>query len=414
MSNSVDSTRTSFLLICHTYPPVIGGSELEAQRVCAALTRRGHKATVVCAGGPPMPPLRDWVDPEGVRVRIYAGRWKGRLRDIVFAAQVFRMLLRERANYDFVYFLMQGLHLAVGLPVARLLSKPILMKIAGSGVVPLMNSSFIGRLELRWLRKWAYRVMILNEGIRQEATSTGFSPQQLYWMPNPVDTEEFRPPTQTEKKEVRKKLDIPAEAQVVLYCGRLAPEKALPDLLAAFALVADRNPNAMLVLVGDGPLMSVLIQLRTKLRLTGAQLRFTGQVKPNEVSMWMKVADIFTLVSFNEGLPCALIEAMSVALPCVVSNIPANRQLIDDAKHGFLIPVGDQQAISAAFLQLLSDDTLRSRTGQAARQRIVENYSTDRVVDLYETLFQQMLSESSAGAKAVQRPASPGNNIVSV
>src|SRR5215470_10545291 len=115
----------SFLLICHSYFPVLGGSEIEAQRVCSALIRRGHRVTVVCAGGNPMPSLQDWIDPQGVPVRIYAHRKDGALKNIIYALRVAGMLIRERNNYQFVYFLMPGLHLAVGLPVARLLKKPI-------------------------------------------------------------------------------------------------------------------------------------------------------------------------------------------------------------------------------------------------------------------------------------------------
>lgn len=394
MSDSQDTAAISFLLVCHSYPPVIGGSEIEAQRVCAALIRRGYRITVVCAGGKPMPPLRDWIDPEGVKVRIYACGWKGPLRDIVFALRVSGMLIRERRNYQFVYFLMQGLHLAAGLPTARLLGKPILMKIAGSGVVPLMAKSLSGRLELRWLRKWAYRVMLLNDGMREEAMAAGFASDQLSWMPNPVDTANFAPCGDRERLELRRKFRIPPTAAVVLYCGRLAAEKALPELIDAFALVARQVPETMLVLVGDGPLRPSLVMQTCQLNLKDDEVRFVGQVRPIEVCDWLKVADVFTLVSFSEGFPCALVEAMSTGLPCVVSDIPANRQLIEDGKHGFVTPVSDLQATSLAIVQLLKDATLRLRMGEAGRQRVVDNYSTDKVSVRYETLFRQMLSES--------------------
>src|SRR5579863_8455732 len=118
MKGPPKSGPISIVLVCHSYPPVLGGSELEAQRVCVALIRRGYRVTVVCAGGDPMPPVQDWIDPEGVPVRIYAGRWKGGMRDIVFAIRTAGMLLSERRSYQIVYFLMQGLHLAAGLPVA--------------------------------------------------------------------------------------------------------------------------------------------------------------------------------------------------------------------------------------------------------------------------------------------------------
>ena len=179
MSDSSANTRISLLLVSHSYPPVIGGSEMEAQRVCEALIKRGHSVKVVCAGGAPMPDTEDWIDPKGVPVRIYGRHQTGALKDLVFALQVGRMLIRERRNYQLVYFLMQGLHLALGLPVARSLKKPILMKISSSIVIPILSKSLSGRMELDWLRKWARYVMILNDGVRQQAIDQGFSPQKL-------------------------------------------------------------------------------------------------------------------------------------------------------------------------------------------------------------------------------------------
>src|ERR1035437_4412677 len=138
-----DDRRFSVLVVSHSYPPVLGGSEIEAQRVCSALLRRGHKVTVLCAGGPPMPDVSFWIDPAGIPVRIF-GRHR-LTRDYAFARGVARTLLRERRRYQIVYFLMQGLHLAAGLPVARLLGKPIVMKVSGSGIITTMRGPPPGR-----------------------------------------------------------------------------------------------------------------------------------------------------------------------------------------------------------------------------------------------------------------------------
>jgi glycosyltransferase involved in cell wall biosynthesis len=274
--------------------------------------------------------------------------------------------------------------------VARFLGKPILMKIGGSGVIPLMTRSPSGRLELRWLRQWAHRVMILNEGMREEALREGFRPERLLWMPNPVDTDEFAPGDDQERLRLREQFGIPPEAPVVLYCGRLAPEKALPSLIAAFALVARRKPEAMLLLVGDGPVRAAMARQAAALGL--GNVRFAGRVDPAEVRSWLRIADVFTLVSPSEGFPCALAEAMSVGLPTVVSDIPANRQLVDDGQHGLLAPVGDVEAIAGAILRLLADAGLRASMGRAARGRILDNYSTGKVADRYETLFRETLA----------------------
>ena len=393
MNKPAKTKSFTFVLICHSYPPVIGGSEIEAQRVCSELIRRGHRATVVCAGGDPMPPLQDWIDPQGVPVRIYAGRWKARLKDIVFALRVAQMLICERRNYQLVYFLMQGLHVAVGLPLARLLQKPILMKIAGSRVVPIMYATRIGRLELRWLNRWAKRVLILNEGMRQEAIDHGISPHKLAWMPNPVDTNEFSPAGSEEQRQLRTRFGIPQTAPVVIYTGRLAPEKALPTLLEAFALVERQVPNAFLVLVGDGPIRLALVEQANKLQLTDKNILFAGRVDPQEVCLWLKIATVFALVSPSEGFSCALEEAMSTGLPSVVCDIPANHQLVEHGSNGMLVPVGDSEKIAAAIVSLLKDGPLRQRLGAAAREHIVSNYSMSQVADHYESLFREALTQ---------------------
>lgn len=67
----MNDRRFSVLLVSHTYPPVLGGSEVEAQRVCSALLRRGHRVTVLCSGGPPMADVSTRIDPAGVPVRIF-------------------------------------------------------------------------------------------------------------------------------------------------------------------------------------------------------------------------------------------------------------------------------------------------------------------------------------------------------
>jgi glycosyltransferase involved in cell wall biosynthesis len=381
----------SFLLICQSYYPVLGGSEIEAQRVCSALIRRGHRVTVVCAGGGPMPSVQDWIDPQGVPVRIYARRKDGAHKNIIYAFRTVEILIRNRKNYQFVYFLMQGLHLAAGLPVARMLKKPILMKIAGSGEVPRMSKSKIGRQELRWLKRWAAKILILNEGMRQEAIDQGFSADQLFLMPNPVDTNEFSPAPPEEHFQLRERFAIPQKVPVVMYCGRLSFEKGLSTLLEAFSSVLRQFPDAVLILVGDGPARTALVEQAGQLGIEQRNLHLVGRVDPQNVSQWLKIATLFTLVSPSEGFPCALEEAMATGLASVVTDIPGNRQLVEDGVHSILAPVGDTQKIADSIAMLLKDSTLRQRMALAARKHILENYSTQHVVDLYESVFSRIL-----------------------
>jgi glycosyltransferase involved in cell wall biosynthesis len=338
-----------------------------------------------------MPPRTNWTDPAGVPVSILTRRSRGRLKDVLFALRSAWILLRRRRDYDLVYFLMQGLQLAAGLPIARRLGKPILMKFSGSGIIPLLESTPIGRLELRWLRQWAARIMILNPGMVEEARAHGLPEELLLWMPNPVDVALFRPGTREEIAALRHRSGIPESAPVVVYVGRLSPEKGLVPLLRGFARVARSLPEAVLVLVGDGPSRSELEALANDLGLGRRQIRFAGRVDVSEVPAWLRMADVFSLLSPNEGFSCALSEAMAAGLPAVVSDIPANAQLVEQGVHGLLVPCGDENATAAAFLDLLGNPQRRAAMSAAARQRIVDCYSTLQVVARYEELFASVL-----------------------
>jgi glycosyltransferase involved in cell wall biosynthesis len=380
----------SLILVCSSYPPVVGGSEVEAQRVCSALIKRGHRVTVATTGGAPMPPLRKWTDPTGVPVRLYAARWNGVMKDVVYSICVAWLLIRERRNYQAVYFLMQGLHLAVGLPVARLLRKTILMKVGGSGVLPAMALSPTGRLEIRWLRKWADCVMILNEGMRAEALTARLPADRLTWMPNPVDTEQFSPVSDAQRRQLRAQHNLPPDASIIIYTGRLAPEKSLDVLVEAFAAVRHQRPMAYLVLVGDGPMRAALTEQTQGLGCEDSTC-FVGSVAPLEIPRWLQMADVFALVSPSEGFPCALVEAMSAGLASVASDIPAIRQLVQSEQHGLLSPPGDAAAVSTALIRLLDDHELRRRMGAEARHSVKELYSTERVLELYEKILGEII-----------------------
>ena len=263
-------------------------------------------------------------------------------------------------------------------------------------MIPLMRSVRTGRVELGWLRKWAYRLMVLNEGMMQEAIEDGFPRQQMLWMPNPVNTDEFRPGTPGEIAELRRKFGIPAGACVAIYAGRLSREKGLPPLLRGFAAAARTAPDAVLLLVGDGAMREELEKLAAGLGLGAGRIRFVGRVASADVALWLRASDLFALTSPSEGFSCSLLEAMAVGLASVVTRIPANQQLVDDSVHGLSVPVADEAAIAQAFMALFGDAAMRRKMGAAARQRIIEKYSTGKVVERYEALFTEMLKDSRA------------------
>lgn len=382
--------KRSVVLISHTYPPVLGGSEIEAQRIMAELIRRGYRVLVLCAGGGPMPKPGPWIDSAGVPVRILTNKSEGTFAAIQFTLRVAWQLLLHRNRIGMAYFLMPGLHLALGLPVARLLGMKTIMKFSGSNTIRPLARSRAGRFELSCLRRWSVPVMLLNDAMVDEAESVGLRRSQTLFMPNPVDVSLFSPPTGEEKLRRREEFGISEESFVVIYTGRLSAEKGLRYLIEGVLKAMETEASIQLLLIGDGPYRVELEALAASRNSAADRIRFVGRVAPDTIPIWLSVADVFALVSPNEGFSCALAEAMAIGLPSLVSDIPANAQLVRDGVHGLTVPVGDTEAIALALRKLRAADEVRKRMASAAREEIVQNYSLDKVVDRYEALFAKM------------------------
>ena len=376
----------SLLLVTTTYPPVVGGSEVEGQRVCAGLRQRGWRVSVLCLTGPQMPEAEAWEDSYGTPVQQLGRGWPGALRGYGYALGVAWEIWRRRGQYEVVYFLMTGLQLATGLPAARLCGKTIWMKFSGSNTIRPLMASGLGRLELRFLDWRARVVMVLNPAMADEAKAAGLPAERLEWMPNPVDTARFAPLAPAERAALRERLGLAADAECIVFVGRMAPEKELPVLVRSFARVAVARPAAELILIGDGPERAGLEAQVRELGLAG-RVRFTGFAAEDSVREWLRAADLFALLSSLEGFPVSLLEAMATGVPAVVSDIPANVQLIGQETGGLVTPLGDDAAVAVAMERLLSDAGLRARVCEAGRALVEANYTQAKILDRYEELL---------------------------
>jgi glycosyltransferase involved in cell wall biosynthesis len=338
-----------------------------------------------------MPQLEEWIDPAGVPVRILAANWPERWRPYGFGLAVASILWRERRNYEIAYFLMQGFQLVTGLPIVHWAKRKSIVKFSGSGLLLEMPKSWAGRTSLRWIHNWVASILVLNPGMREECNKVGLPLERVSWMPNPVDTNHFCPASAAQHAALRNRLGMEETALVILFVGRFDPVKRIPDLLTAFAQVASSRPEAHLVLVGDGPQLEPMKNLASQLG-PSKRVRFAGRQTNSEVMEWMQASNVIALVSEVEGLPVVLIEAMAVGLAPVVSRIPGNTQLVEHEVNGLVTELGNPESIANSMDRLLADASLRSRLGANARDRVLRDFSTTRVAEHYEALFDRILS----------------------
>jgi glycosyltransferase involved in cell wall biosynthesis len=201
---------------------------------------------------------------------------------------------------------------------------------------------------------------------------------------------------------IRTRLRLPVERPVVLYLGRLSEVKGPRHLVAAAAEVLRHAPEAFFALVGDGPLE---LALRAAVRERGLEdsVLFAGFIPHDEVGHWLAAADVFVLPSLSEGLPHALIEAMSFALPVVASAVGGVPELVADGVNGRLVPPADEAALADALLGLIRDPHARLRFGEEARRGAAARRLTwERFADEVEAVYASISSSKTPSARSSQ------------
>lgn len=229
------------------------------------------------------------------------------------------------------------------------------------------------------------QIVAVSDAVSNEMTLGGLDARKIHMIFNGIST---TPVQQDNSLSMRVSLGLDNESIVVGCVASLTEEKAHKDLIAAFALLYENLPNIRLLLIGDGPLREDLTEQVGDLGLSGLVV-FAG--RRNDVRELYSAMDVFTLVSYNEGLPMAMLEAMAAGLPVVVTPVGAIPNVIIDGEQGLLAPAGDPAAQAAALHKLIVDPALRTLMGQVAYETVVKQYSSKRMAANYEQLYRQML-----------------------
>ena len=124
------------------------------------------------------------------------------------------------------------------------------------------------------------------------------------------------------------------------------------------------------------------------------------------VDRYLQAADVFVLPSLAEGMSGALLEALASGLPCVVTAIGGNVDVIEDSRNGLLVDTDDPEQLSAAIGRILEDERLASRLGAAARALAAQKYEMSRVADQYLELYSRLLSPGVGPSGSIEAQGS--------
>jgi glycosyltransferase involved in cell wall biosynthesis len=230
-----------------------------------------------------------------------------------------------------------------------------------------------------WYRFRACEAIVPSrQQVKDTYRSCLLKPSRVHVVPNGIDADLFWP---RPVEDARAELDL-GDGPLVACVGRLSRDKGIHHALHALAHLDGDSAGARLLIVGDGEERERLEKLARVLRVD-TRVMFTGPQPPEKVPSYLAAADVFLFpTERDEAAPLVLPQAMGCARPVIASRMGGITEVMGDTgEHGMLVPPGDVRSIVDALHTLLRDEALRRRLGEAARERVLAEYTVERMVE---------------------------------
>jgi len=210
--------------------------------------------------------------------------------------------------------------------------------------------------------------------------------RECIYIPNGVNIPQAKPTSGI----VKEKYDLNGE-DYLLWMGRLTPEKRVDWLIKVFREIKTKMPTLRLVIAGGSSATDEYVRGLEKLAGDDERIIFTGYVAGQEKEELFSNALLFVLPSYLEGLPIALLEAMSYRLPCLASDIPPHKEVISEGVDGFLFQSNNFSNFVEELKELLRNSNGRKHIGENAKRKVKREYNWDKVVRKTEEVYEEVL-----------------------
>ena len=216
------------------------------------------------------------------------------------------------------------------------------------------------------------RLIAISDAVRRFLVRAGHGEEKLVTVHYGLDA---LPDAPSERSPAE--VGIPAGSPLLLAVGRLTEQKDHPTLLRAFARARERHPDALLAILGIGPLEAETRALGRELGIERSVL-LPGRL---EIRDWLERADVFVHSSRWEGFGLVLLEAMLAGLPVAATRVSAVPEVVADGETGLLVEAGDAEGLARALEELLADPARARALGDAGSRRAREQFSVARMVE---------------------------------
>lgn len=382
-------------VVTETYPPEVNGVAVTISRIVEGLRAQGHQVQLIR-------PRQAGDANRTTNDCLMRGLPIPRYPDLRMGLPATGELLRRwrEARPDVVHLVTEGPLGWSALRAARRLGLPVVSDFRTNfhAYTEHYGLSWLRRPIVAYLRHLHNRTactMVPTAALQQELAGMGF--ERLQVVARGVDAQRFNPGLRS--GDLRREWGADDDTPVVLCVGRLAPEKNLDAVVAAWRAMAEVNPRTRLVLVGDGP-------DRPRLMALAPEAIFLGTQRGDALARCYASADVFAFASLTETFGNVVPEAMASGLAVLAYQHAAAGQLIEHRHNGVLAPAGDETTFLRLARTLASDPAWARHLGQQARET-AQALDWQHILSGIEAQYLAAMSPSPQTSSAL-RPARAG------
>ena len=253
----------------------------------------------------------------------------------------------------------------------------------GMGGPPLANAR-------EWLyrrcMRWTDHVAAVCEAARHNLVDQGRLPaDKLVAVPNGIHIDRFSPASSAARQRLAQMLEVGESTHIIGCVGRLNWAKDIATLIHAFALLREKQPDSVLVLIGDGSMRQELVDFAAS-EGVAQHVRFLGD--RSDVRELLQGLNVLAMSSISEGYSIALLEGCAAALPIVATAVGGNAEIVHEGVNGHIVPARDPLRLADALLDVLSDPARAQAMGRAGREWVLEHGTFAGMVARYEALYE--------------------------
>jgi len=395
LSNNTFNFRSGVLMVTGVYHPEVSGAANQCRQLVNALKEKVSFTVLTTTRNSNLPRLGqvDGVDVFKVLLRkeSVGSYCKAILKFTTF-------FLSRRKDFQVVHLHGFSLKSVLVIILSKIFQKKIIIKMTSLGhdePVAMMQRGYL----LNYFFSRADVYVGMTPRIQELYYQSKLPSNRLKQIPNGVDTNRFRPVTAGKKATLLDQLSLPRGMKLILFIGHFSREKRPDTLLDAWKrYVAETFPDTGIIFVGATKMdhYEVDAELIRDIRLLAEPYldeRIFFFERTHEIEKVYQAADFFVFPSLREGMPNALLEAMSSGLPVIVSKLDGITDwVVEDEGNGLLFEPGNRFDLGEALLRVLKNDNFANSLGVKARKTVIERFSIKRVAEEYGELYRYLVS----------------------